>query len=370
MAFRTDCFSGTLWHSLVGVVLFLLPASASANPSSLSTGAADQITVAANVAPTRPAPSPIAGPLKWKSSGVLIKPISDENHQLVSVKDPTVVFHNDQWHVYATTANQQGHWSMIYLTFKDWSEARDAKPYYIDLNPRLDGYHCAPFVFYFRPHKKWYLIYQSQHPQYSTTEDISKPESWSEPQNFFAGKPASAPQLWIDYWMICDDTHAYLFFTGDNGRLYRSRTTLAEFPAGMSEPEIAIKESRDILFEGSMTYKIKGTDKYLTLVEALSPSRFYRAFLADRLDGEWTPVPGANTHDEPFAGIKNLAFEEGVEPWTAEVSHGEMIRDSNDETVTIDVNNLQMLYQGRHPSSNGRPYHELPYRLGLLKLYN
>jgi len=351
------------------LALIQLPLVAWANPGSVSSGASEQITVAANVAPILSTAPPISGPLKWKSSCVLIEPISDETHQLVSVKDPTVVYHNEMWHVYATTANKQGNWSIIYLTFKDWSEASDAKPYYIDQNPHLAGYHCAPFVFYFRPHEKWYLIYQSQHPQYSTTDDLSKPESWSKPQSFFASKPASAPDLWIDYWMICDDTHAYLFFTGDDGRLYRSRTTLEDFPGGMCDPEIAIKETRDVLFEGSMTYKIKGTDKYLTLVEGLSPSRFYRAFISDRLDGEWTPLPGANTHEQPFAGINNLEFEDGVEPWTAEVSHGELIRDSNDETVTIDPSNMQLLYQGRDPASGGRPYHELPYRLGLLKLH-
>jgi hypothetical protein len=104
------------------------------------------------------APSPIVGPVSWKSSGVLIKPVSDAEHELVSVKDPTVVHFNDMWHVYATTANTKGNWSMVYLTFKDWSEAANAKPYYIDNNPHLKGYHCTPQVFYFRPHKKWYLI--------------------------------------------------------------------------------------------------------------------------------------------------------------------------------------------------------------------
>jgi hypothetical protein len=108
--------------------------------------------------------SPIVAPLKWKSSDVLIEPVSDDTHDIVSVKDPTVVYHNDMWHIYATTANTRGNWSMVYLSFKDWSEAAKAKPYYIDQNPGLRGYHCAPQVFYFRPHKKWYLIYQSQHP--------------------------------------------------------------------------------------------------------------------------------------------------------------------------------------------------------------
>jgi enterochelin esterase-like enzyme len=309
----------------------------------------------------------LTGPFQWISSDMLVKPVSDASHELLSVKDPTVVYHDGRWHVYATTANTKGHWSMVYLSFRDWSEAANAKPYYLDSNPNLRGYHCAPQVFYFRPHKKWYLIYQSQHPQYSTTNDISEPETWSKPMSFFSDKPGSAPHLWIDYWVICDDTHAYLFFTGDNGLLYRSRTTIGEFPQGMSDPKIAIEETRDVLFEGSMTYKIKGTTKYLTLVEALSPNRFYRAFIADRLDGEWIPLAEAETHEQPFAGINNVTFEEGVEPWTSEISHGELIRDGNDETLTIDPANLRMLYQGRDPASGG-PYHALPYRLGLLTL--
>jgi enterochelin esterase-like enzyme len=311
--------------------------------------------------------SPIIAPLKWKSSGVLIEPVSDDTHEIASVKDPTVVYYNDMWHIYATTANTRGNWSMVYLNFKDWSEAAKAKPYYIDQNPGLRGYHCAPQVFYFRPHKKWYLIYQSQHPQYSTTDDISKPDTWTRPQSFFASNPPGMPRLPIDYWVICDDTHAYLFFTGDNGRLYRSRTKFEDFPNGMSNPETVIEETRETLFEGSMTYKIKGTDKYLTLVEGLGPNRYYRAYISVRLDGEWTPIPNADTYEEPFAGINNVTFEDGVEPWTSDISHGELIRDGYDETLTIDPENLQMLFQGRDPDSGGR-YSALPYRLGLLKL--
>jgi len=40
------------------------------------------------------AESPFATPLQWKSTGVLIEPISDETHKIVSVKDPTVVRYN------------------------------------------------------------------------------------------------------------------------------------------------------------------------------------------------------------------------------------------------------------------------------------
>jgi hypothetical protein len=312
---------------------------------------------------------PFATPLKWKSTGVLIGPISDETHTIVSVKDPTVVHYNGLWHIYATAYSTSAKtWTMVYLNFKDWSEAPNAKLTYIDINPNLTGYHCAPNLFYFSPHKKWYLVFQSQQPQYCTTDDISKPETWTAPQNFFDRLPASTPRLPIDYHVICDNTHAYLFFTGDNGCFYRSRTRIEDFPRGMSDPEIAIQDNRNNLFEGSMTYKIKGTTStYLTMIEALSPARYYRAWTSDDLNGQWTPLPGADSWERPFAGINNVTFEDGVTPWTRDISHGELLRDNYDQTPTIDPNNLQFLYQGRDPQSRGN-YSLLPYRLGLLTL--
>ncbi|MBN1997844.1 glycoside hydrolase [candidate division KSB1 bacterium] len=311
---------------------------------------------------------PFTVPLKWTSTDILVKPVSDENHEIVSVKDPTVVRYNDKWHIYATVYSTSAKtWSMVYLNFNDWSEASKARLNFVDQNPDLGGYHCAPHLFYFRPHKKWYLVFQSQQPQYCTTDDISKPETWTKPQDFFETKPAGAPRLWIDYWVICDDNHAYLYFTGDNGRVYRSRTRIEDFPKGMSDPEICIEGKRFDVFEGSMTYKIKGTGTYLTLVEAIGPARYYRAWISDRLDGVWTPISHATTWENPLAGINNVTFEDGVTPWTQDISHGELIREGYDETMTIDPNYLQLLYQGRDPEKNGR-YELLPYRLGLLTL--
>ena len=66
---------------------------------------------------------------------------------------------------------------MVYLNFKDWSDAPNAKLHFVDQNPNLRGYHCAPHVFYFRPHKKWYLVFQSQQPQYTTTVAMGCPNS-------------------------------------------------------------------------------------------------------------------------------------------------------------------------------------------------
>ena len=45
----------------------------------------------------------------WTSSEVLIEPISDATHDLVAIKDPTVVQFQDRWHIYATVASTAGY---------------------------------------------------------------------------------------------------------------------------------------------------------------------------------------------------------------------------------------------------------------------
>ena len=315
------------------------------------------------------APAPLA-PLTWTTTGPLISPIADASHPIVSVKDPTVVYSDGLWHVYATTYAEKKGWSMVYLNFRNWSEAAQAKPYYLDRNPALAGYHCAPQVFYFRPHKKWYLLYQSQHPTVSTADDLSKPETWTAPQPLFAGTPKSVVQGWIDYWIICDDTHAYLFFSDDYGRFYRSRTTLAAFPNGFDDPVVIMQEkNRFDLFEASCVYRLKGTSLYLCYIECLGGPenrRYFKAFTADRLDGTWKPLPGADTWEKPFAGMHNVKTADGSPLWSIDISHGELLRDGNDETMTIDPANLHFLYQGMDRHTGQMDYGLLPYRLGLL----
>jgi len=312
---------------------------------------------------------PLPTTFKWSSSGALVNPKSNATHNIVSVKDPTVVFFNNRWHIYATTADTAGSWSMAYINFADWPEANAGTHYYLDQTPSLAGYHCAPHLFYFRPQSKWYLIYQSQHPQYSTADDPSQPGSWTQPRNFFATTPSGVPDGWLDYWVICDDANCHLFFTGDNGSVYRSQTTIQSFPSGMSNPVVAMQDERNNLFEGSSHYRVKGTNQYLTLVEAIgSGFRYYRAFVADRLDGQWTAL--AATESNPFAGRGNVSYPSGVADWTDDISHGELIRDGNDETATVDPCNLRFLYQGLDPAMSSLSYSQLPYRLGLLTKTN
>jgi hypothetical protein len=316
----------------------------------------------------RAATVPLA-PRTWTTTRPLVFPLPDAQHPIVSVKDPSVVYHNGKWHVFATTADTTGAWSMEYLNFRDWNEATTAQPYYLDRNPNLRGYHCAPQVFYFRPQAKWYLIYQSQHPTFSTTDDLENPASWTAPQSFFAGTPASVVEGWIDYWIICDETHAYLFFSDDHGRYYRSRTRLQDFPRGFEAPVVVMREPNAAdLFEASCIYRLKGLNQYLCIIECMGPGgrRYFRGFTSDRLDGDWAPLPEGSSWATPFAGPTNVTAVDGGIPWSADISHGEMLRDGVDETMTVDPDNLTFLYQGMPRTASAPDYSQLPWRLALL----
>ena len=102
----------------------------------------------------------------------------------------------------------------------------------------------------------------------------------------------------------------------------------------------------------------------LTIIEE-NGRRYYKAYLADRLDGEWTPV--ADTAEKPFAGWKNIRPAPGVEPWTDNVSHGELIRDGYDQTLTVDPDNLRLVFQGMlDKDKSGKGYGQFQWRIGML----
>ena len=303
----------------------------------------------------------------WNSSGPLISPLSDASHSLVSIKDPTIVFFKNQWNVYATVADSSQNYSMVYLSFADFSQASAAPQYYLSNNPNIgSGYHCAPQVFYFAPQNKWYLIYQSGPPTYSTADDPTQPDTWSAPKVLMTNGPTN----WIDFWVICDAANCHLFFSGNDGKWYRAQTTLQNFPSGWGTYSVVMQDPvSGNLFEGSNVYKLKGETRYLALIEAYNSEslgrRFYRSWTADALDGTWTPL--ADTYSNPFASANNVTFSGS--PWTNSISHGEMIRDGYDQTMTIDTCNLRYLYQGVDPNVSVS-YNLLPWKLGLLTATN
>ncbi|PBD01965.1 endo-1,4-beta-xylanase [Streptomyces sp. Ag82_O1-15] len=307
----------------------------------------------------------------WSSSGPLIAPKPDSAHNIAGIKDPTVVYYNGKYHVFASTASSSGY-NLVYLNFSDWSQAGSATHHYLDRTAIGSGYRAAPQVFYNAPQRLWYLVYQTGNASYSTNPDISNPNGWSAPRNFYSSMPDIIRRnigngYWVDMWVICDSANCYLFSSDDNGHLYRSQTTVGQFPSGFTNTVIALQDSKNALFEASNVYKVQGSNQYLLLVEAIGSDgrRYFRSWTSAGLAGSWTQL--AASESNPFSRANNVSFPAGS--WTRDISHGEMIRAGYDQTLTIPSCRLQYLYQGVNPNAGG-DYNLLPWRLGLLTQTN
>jgi hypothetical protein len=302
----------------------------------------------------------------WKTGGPLVDVGAgrDAADPHVALKDPTVVFHEGRWHLFGTLRKRSGTVCMGYLSFTDWTQAGAAKREEVSFTER---YHCAPQVFYFTPHRRWYLIYQLADPArtpafgpyFSTTTDVADVKSWTKPQSMVTNAPEKPK--WLDFWVICDAEKAHLFYTSLDGHMWRRETKIADFPFGWSEQTLALKGD---IFEASHTYKLKGREQYLTVIEAQAPGRrYYKAYVADRLEGPWRGL--ADTLAKPFAARENVRQSPG---WTASISHGELIRTGVDERMEVDPANLRFLFQGVSEADyRGAKYGGIPWRLGLLE---
>ncbi len=321
------------------------------------------------------------GKFSWTASPPLVSvaanhlPASPDNPWL-AVKDPSIVHHDGRWHLFCTLRKTRGgngkpvgYIRIGYLSFSDWDDARTADWQLLDLSP---GYHGAPQIFYFAPRKKWYLVYQLEDatrgirfgPCYSTTSNISDPSSWSRPEPFYEEKPKNL-KGWLDFWVICDDDRAHLFFSSLNGRYWRAETAKDQFPRGFGSPEVAI---RGDIFEAGHTYKIQGRQRYVTLIEAQNKTgtrgrRYYKAFTASALDGDWQPL--AARLDNPFASAANATIPDN---WSDSISHGELIRAGSDERLEIAPNDVRFLFQGVKDQQWKSGYGGLNWKLGILTL--
>ena len=320
---------------------------------------------AAETHPPAP-PQFLRGEFKWTATAPLVSPAQRADDPCFSVKDPTMVHFENRWHLFCTIRSQKRTHQIEYLSFEDWSSANGAQRHILTIT---NGYFCAPQVFYFTPYKRWYLVYQISdstlkmlQPAFSTSTNLSDPASWTPPQRLYRTHPTNVT-AWIDYWVICDDAKAHLFFTSNNGLMWRAETRLADFPFGWTAPGIVL---RGDIFEASHTYRLKELNQYLTVIEAQAQGgrRYYKAYVADRLDGEWKPW--AATKEKPFADLVNVR-DHGAH-WTDSISHGELLRTGHDEKMEVDPANLKFLFQGVSEARRaGKKYGEIPWELGLLE---
>lgn len=315
----------------------------------------------------------------------------------VAVKDPTFVQYNGAWHMFYTSkpcvGSDKYKTALGYATAPTLEALRDAK--HIEMRDTLGGSMIAPQVFWFAPQKLWYLIGHIQNgrnlqPVYSTNTDITNVGGWTKIRELKTARRGKG--MWIDFWVICDDTKAHLFYADHTDKLYRMECPIAEFPHGLanSGESLAIqasdkdKNGQWNFHEAAHIYRVKSDGKYLAILEGGyshpmrknimnardARNRFMLAYVADRLEGPWRRV---ESHANDFLGDAANLYNPDRTRCTryTQVSHPEIIRAGHDHRLEIEDYKLTILFQafdGKKIPDNA-DYNALPWELALMRNY-
>jgi len=331
---------------------------------------------------------------RWTVSPPIFQAGSQGSFDDIATKDPSIVYHNGKYHLFYTSKshlqNNKVRTGLGYTSAKTLAELNTAKRY--DLNDMLESVIIAPQLFYFRPHKLWYLVghtggkrLHKLTPVYLTNPNLDDIDGWSKPKTLPTAE-RSNKDFWIDFWVICDDTHAHLFYTDHSGKVFRQQTTVIQFPLGFdqSQETVAVEASgKDKqgdwrIHEASHIYHVQSDNRYLMLVEATRPhpkksqywdsrNRFLLGFTADELTGPWQRTEP--TDSQHFGNPHTLFNPDGSSSKYAQVSHPELIRAGFDERLTIQDYNLKMLFQGFDATgvTADYDYHHLPWKISVME---
>lgn len=293
----------------------------------------------------------------WRLDGPLFLPGPPGSFDEVAVKDPSIVFAQGNWHLFYT-ARGRDQYSTGYACASTLEALQASPRYRLDALGGRGQYACAPQVFYFEPQGRWYLIFQTRdanyQPAFSTTTTITEPESWTAPAPLLK---KDTPAKWIDFWVICDESRAYLFYTQAHNAVMVRTTSLEAFPRDWGPA----REVFTGVHEGVHIYKVKGRDEYHMVYELNHGGiRSFGLATAEALAGPWQKVT------DRYATGDQLAFTADVEHWTDMVSHGELLRAGFDQRLEYDPNRCQWLIQGLRESDANVPYESLPWSLGMM----
>lgn len=302
---------------------------------------------------------------RWTTAGPILDTPEPEGELVHSVKEPSIVYYQSTWHLFCSLRGEDGSRRIGYLAFNTWKDLGSAtiKPLTLTDSPFE-----TPQIFYYAPEDLWYLIYQVRSekenavaPAFSTTRKVADPSEWSPPTPLEVQLPEEA-ESWSDFWIICDETQSHLFFTSNDGRIWHAETSHDKFPAGWTEPKVALRGD----FVGAPhIYRVRASPHYMALVEAHRQwRRYYKGYLSQSLKGPWKPL--AVTRTRSFASLANVEFS--GEQWTDSFGHGELVRAGHDERLEVELEGLRFLYQGSsYADREGKLPREVPWRLGILR---
>jgi len=334
----------------------------------------------------------------WTVRGTILEPGAPGTFDELAVKDPTIVYYGGKFHMFYTgKASYETRDSLPYLSkngsglgyvaASSLEGLNDAKRY--DMGRITGSVLVAPQLFYFEPQGLWYLIAQTVvegkpnlMPVFLTNPELEDVHGWSAPGIIETGKSDNG--FWIDFWVICDERNAHLFYTDHRGSLFRFECPLDQFPHGFGDEEeetvLTVRgensQGRWRMHEASHIYYVREHDHYLNIMEAVYPhptrknywdsrNRFLFGMVAEKLVGPWTRIePGMND----FLGDPStLCGPEGTPvPWD-QMSHPELIRSGCDQRLEIENYDLQLVFQAFDADTTGPDYdyNFLPWRLLL-----